>query len=182
MIDDGQRLAEGVGLFHVVRGQQDGLATLVVFADDFPKKQPGLRVQAGTGLLQEKYLGVVHHGARDGETLHHAAGESANHLIGPVTEFEAIEQRLRTLGSLPGIEAEIGAVEEQNFASGERKIKIRTLRYHSNQPLDRDLLLPDIMLANPSLAASRSRAGSEDSNRRRLARAVRSQQTEDLSR
>jgi hypothetical protein len=58
-------------------------------------------VQAGTGLVQEKYLGVVHHGARNGETLHHAAGESASHLIGPVTEFEAIEQRLGTLGSLP---------------------------------------------------------------------------------
>ena len=73
-------------------------------------------------------------------------------------------------------------MEEQNFASGERKIEIRTLRYHSDQPLDRDLIPPDIMLANPSLAAGRSHAGGEDSNRRRLARAVRSEQTEDLSR
>src|ERR1700704_6060877 len=151
MIDDGQTLAQGVSFFHVVRGQQDGLAALVVFADDFPKKQSGLRVQAGTGLIEEKYLGIVHHGARDGETLHHAAGESANHLIGPVTEFEAIKQPVRTLGSLPRIEAEIGAVEEQNFASGENKIKIRALRNDSNQPLDRDLILPDIMLANPRL-------------------------------
>src|ERR1700674_4893046 len=175
-------MAQGVSLFHVVRGQQDGLASLVVFADDFPKKQAGLRVQAGTRLVQEKYLRVVHHGARDGETLHHAAGESANHLIGPVTEFEAIEQRLRTLGSLPCIEAEIAAVEKQYVASVERKVKVRTLRYHSNQPLDRDLILPDIMLANPSLAARRSHACCKVSYRRRLARAVRSQQTEDLSR
>src|SRR6202521_65900 len=182
MIDDGQTLAQGVSLFHVVSGQQDGLASLVVFADDFPKKQAGLRVQAGTRLVQEKYLRVVHHGARYGETLHHAARESANHLIGPVTEFEAIEERFRTLGSLPGIEAEIGAVAGHNFASVERKIKIRTLRHHSNQPLDRDLILPDIMLANPSLAARRSNAGGEDSYRRRLARAVRPQETEDLSR
>src|SRR6267143_3355851 len=127
MIDDGQTLAQGVSLFHVVRGQQDGLASLVVFADDFPKKQSSLRIQAGTGLVQEKYLGIVHHGARDRETLHHAAGESANHLIGPVTEFEAIEQRLRTLGSLLGIDAEVGAMKEQNFASGKRKVKVRTL-------------------------------------------------------
>jgi hypothetical protein len=52
-------------------------------------------------------LGVVHHGTRAGEALHHAAGESANHLIGAVTEFEAIEQRVRTLGSLLGIDAEV---------------------------------------------------------------------------
>ena len=101
MIDDGQTLAQGVRLFHVVRGQQDGLAALVVFANDFPKKQSGLRIEAGAGLVQEKNLRVVHHGARDGETLHHAAGESANHLIGAVRELEAIEQRLRALGSLP---------------------------------------------------------------------------------
>src|SRR5216684_9370198 len=133
MIDDGQTLAQGISLFHVVRGQQDGLSPLVVFADDFPKKQAGLRVQPGTGLVEEKYLGVVHHGARDGEALHHAAGESANHLIGPVTEFEAIEQLVRTLGSLLGIDAEVGAMKEKNFASGKRKVKVRTLCNHADQ-------------------------------------------------
>ena len=95
-----------------MRSQQDGFATLVVFPDDFPEKQTGLRVQAGTGLVQEEDLGIVHHGACDGETLHHAARESANHLIGTVPEFEAIEQRPRTCGPLLGIEAEISAVKE----------------------------------------------------------------------
>ena len=72
-------------------------------------------------------------------------------------------------------------MKKKNFASGERKIKIRTLLHHSNQPLYHDLLRPDIVLADPGLTASRPNAGGEDSYRRRFAGAVRSQQTEDLS-
>ena len=59
--------------------------------------------------------------------------------------------------------AEVGAMKEQNFASGKRKVKVRTLCNHANQLLDRDLLRPHIMLANPGLAARRSHAGGEDS-------------------
>ena len=140
------------------------LPPLVVFPDDFPEQQSSLRVQAGAGLVQEKYLGVMHHSAGDGETLHHPARKSANHLIGTVAEFEAIEQRLRSLGSLSGIEAEIGTMEKQNFASRERKVKVRTLLNHSNPSLDYDLFRPHIVLSDPRLAARRSHPGGEDSS------------------
>src|SRR2546426_11358704 len=88
MINDGKALAQDVGLFHVMGGQQDSFATVVVLADYLPEKQSGLRVQAGTGLVQEKDLWIVHHGARNGETLHHATGESTDHLIGAVRSEE----------------------------------------------------------------------------------------------
>src|SRR5450755_4328186 len=182
MIDDGQTLAQSVRLFHVVRGQKDRFATLVVFADDFPEKQSSLRVESGAGLVQEKYLRVVHHGARNRQTLHHAAGKSANHLVGTVGELEATEQHLRPLGSLPGVDAEISPVEKQNFAGGERKIKVRTLLHYSNQPLDRHLLRPHVMLADPRLAARRTHTCGKNSDGSRFAGAVRAQQPEDFSR
>src|ERR1700731_3013243 len=99
VIDDGQTLAQSVSLLHIVRSQKDGFAALVVFTDNFPQKQSGLRIQSGTGFVQEKYLGIMHHSARDGKPLHHAAGESSNHLVGSVAELESIEQRVGTLGS-----------------------------------------------------------------------------------
>ena len=77
-------MRQRVSLFHIVRGQQDRLAALVVFANDFPQQQPRLRIEPGAGLVEKKHLRIVHHGARNGETLHHAAGESAHHLIGAV--------------------------------------------------------------------------------------------------
>src|ERR1700722_5663569 len=92
VIDDGQALAEGVGLFHVVGCEQDGFAALVVLADDFPKKKPGLRVEAGAWLVEEEHLRIVHHGTRDGEALHHAAREAADHVVGSVSELEAVEE------------------------------------------------------------------------------------------
>jgi len=79
------------------------------------------------------------------------------------------------------LEAEIGTMEKQDFASRERKVKVRTLLNHSNPSLDYDLFRPHIVLANPRLAARRSHPGGEDSYGCRFARAVWSQQTENLS-
>ena len=93
VIDDGEALAERVGFFHVVRGQQNGFAALVVLANDFPEQQSRLRIEAGARLVEEEHLRIVHHGARDGEALHHAAGESADHLVGAVGQLEAVEKR-----------------------------------------------------------------------------------------
>jgi hypothetical protein len=91
VVDDGQALAKQISFFHIVRGEKNGFAALIVFANDFPEQEPGLRVEAGAGLIQKKYLRVVHHGAGDGKPLHHAAGESAHHLIATVTELESLE-------------------------------------------------------------------------------------------
>jgi hypothetical protein len=80
-----------------------------------------------------------------------------------------------------GIDAEIGAVEQQNFAGGESEVKVRPLLHYSDQPLDHDLLGPHIMLANPRLAARGTHARGENSHRGRLAGAVWSQQSEDFA-
>ncbi len=95
-------------------------------------------------------------------------------------QFEALEQRRRALRALARIDAKICAMEEQYFASRKREIKIRALLHHADQPLDRDLLLPHIVLANPRLAAGWPHARRENSDRRRFARAVWSEQAENF--
>src|SRR5580658_5084001 len=52
-----------------------------------------------------------------------------------------------------GINAEIGSVEKQDLARGERKIEVGALCHDANQPLDRDLIFPHVEFANPGLAA-----------------------------
>jgi len=175
-------LTEGVGFFHVVSGQQNRFAALVVFADDLPQKQTGLRVQAGAGLVEEKDLRVVHHGAGDRKALHHAAGEAANHLVGVIGELEAFEEGFGALGAFVRTETEIGAVEDKNFACGKREIKIRALGYHADQALDGDLFLPDIVLPDERLAGGWADPRGEDADSRRLAGAVGAEQSEDFSR
>ncbi len=86
------RFAQRVGLVHVVGGEDDGLALAVVIADDVPEQQAGLRIEAGGRLVEEQHFGIVHHGAGDGEALHHAAGEAADHVVGAVGQLEAFQQ------------------------------------------------------------------------------------------
>ena len=99
MVHDRDAGAQLIGLVHVVGRQHDRAAAGVVLADDFPEEQAGLRVEPGRRLIEEEDLGVVHHGARDRETLHHAAGESAGEVVGAVGELESLEELSRAAGS-----------------------------------------------------------------------------------
>ena len=164
MIDDGEALAKRVGFFHVVRGEQNGFAALVVLANDFPEEQTRLRIEARAGLIQKKHLRVVHHGARDGKTLHHSAGESTHDLIGAVGELEALEERRSATVALVRAESEIGAVKNQNLASGQSKIKIGTLGYNPDQPFNGGLFFPNVVLADPCLASGWLDARGQDAN------------------
>src|SRR3569832_2155084 len=84
VIDDGESLAQRVSLFHVVRRQENGLSTLVVFTNDFPEQQTRLRIETGTRLVEKQHLRIVHHRARDRESLHHAGGKATHKLIGAI--------------------------------------------------------------------------------------------------
>ena len=82
LIDDGDAIAEAFGLVHVMRGQQDGPATLAQVADDVPELAAGLGVQAGRRLVEEQDLGVADQGDRDREPLLLASGKLLDEGIG----------------------------------------------------------------------------------------------------
>ena len=173
MINNREPFAEGIGFFHVVRGQQNRLAALIVFAHDFPQEQAGLRVQPGAGLIEKKNLRVVHHGASDGKALHHAAGEAAHHLVGAIGEFEALQEGCGPLGAFVRRKTEIGSVESENLASSQGKIQVRTLGHDADQTLDGDLRLPDVVFADERPPAGGADAGSENPDGGGLAGTVR---------
>ncbi len=174
-----RRFAKRVRLVHVVRSQDDGFALPVVIAHDVPKQQPGLRIQAGGRLVQEQHRGVVHHGAGNGEALHHAAGKAAHHLVGAVGQLEAVEQLGGALLALAGRLPEVSAVKEQNFAGGEGEIQVGPLRHHPDQPLGRHLLPPHVVFADERAAGGGADARGQDADGGGFARAVGAQQAED---
>jgi hypothetical protein len=100
VIDDGQALAQPIGLFHVMSGQQNGPSRMVVFANDLPQENPGLRIEPGARFVEKQDLWIVHHGAGNGKPLHHASGEAAHHLVRAFGELELLEQRVGALISL----------------------------------------------------------------------------------
>jgi hypothetical protein len=157
------------------------LPRLAVAADDLPKHQPRLRIETRGRLVEEQHLGIVHHGARDGEPLHQAARQFAGHLAGAVGEFELLQLLVGAARSLPGALTKIGAVKQQHLAGSQRKIQVGPLRHHADQALGLDLLLPDVELADERAAAGGLGTGGQDADGSGLARPVRPQQTEDFA-
>ena len=85
-------------------------------------------------------------------------------------------------GALGRGDAIIGAMKHQDLASGQREIQIRALLHDADQALGFDLLAPDVMFADPRLAARGPHARGQDSEGGGLAGAVGAQKSEDLSR
>src|SRR5882724_8939407 len=158
VIDNREAFAERVSFFHVVGSQQNCFAALIVFANDFPQEQAGLRVEASAGFVEKKNLRVVHHGARDGKALHHTAGEAADHLVGAIGEFEALQEGCRALGAFLRGEAEIRAVKRQDLTSGKGEIQIGALGDNADETLDGDLRLPNVVFSDKRLAAGGAHA------------------------
>ena len=129
----------------------------------------------------EEHFGIVHHGAGDGEPLHHAARKGADHVVGAVGELEGIEQLVGAAFALAGALAEIRAVEQEHFARREGEIQIGPLRHHADQPLGLHLLLPDVEFADEGAAGGGFGAGGEDADGSRFAGAVRAQEAEDFT-
>lgn len=75
VIDDREPVAELIGFFHVVRGQQDRLTLSVQFAEDLPEREAALRIQPGGRLVEEQGGRPVHDRPGDHETLRHPTRE-----------------------------------------------------------------------------------------------------------
>ena len=100
VVDDGEAVAELVGLFHVVGGEQDGLAVAVQLAEDLPQGDAALGIEAGGGLVEEQDRRVVHHGPGHHEALGHAARQGQHRGLGPLAQAELLEQ---AVGLGPGL-------------------------------------------------------------------------------
>ena len=92
VVDDRDPLAEGVGLLHVVRREEDRLALAVEVAEDLPEVDAGLRVDARGRLVEEEHARPVRERARDHQPLREAAGELEDHRVGALGERELLEQ------------------------------------------------------------------------------------------
>ena len=92
VVDDGETVAERVGLFHVVRGEDDGDAFFAQSLDGVPHGDAALGVEAGAGLVEEEDLGMMGDGARDLEALGEAAAECLRIGCGAIAEAKLIEE------------------------------------------------------------------------------------------
>ena len=90
--DDGDAVAEALGLLHEMRGQQHGLAARANLAHQIPDGAPGLGIEAGRQLVEQHDVGIVNERERDEEPLLLPARERHEPGLPLVGETETLEQ------------------------------------------------------------------------------------------
>lgn len=132
-VDDGHPVAELIGLFHVVGGEEDGLAFSVELAQDLPHGNAALGIQPGGGFIEEQHRGPVHDGTGHHQPLGHAARKRQHRGVGPFGQAET-RQKIVGLG-LGHLHAhpEVPAVENEVLAHIERPVEGVGLRYNPDE-------------------------------------------------
>ena len=93
VVDDGDPVAQGLGLLHVVGGQDHRLTALADVTHDVPHGQARLRVEGGGQLVEEEQLGIMNQGQGDEDTLALPTGEPGDVGLLLGGDAEALQQR-----------------------------------------------------------------------------------------
>ena len=94
MVEDGYPVTQTLGLFHEMRGQQNGLALRADVAHQVPDGVTGLRVEAGGQFVQEDQLRVRQERQGNEETLFLPAGEFGKEGVALLFQPQLHEQFL----------------------------------------------------------------------------------------
>ena len=122
MVDDGDAVAEALGLFHVVGGVEDGHAFGAQGLDHLKDAIARLRIDADGGLVHEHQARAVDDAGGHVEAALHAAGELAGRMVGAVFQRGPLEAPRDLLGEARAGEALVVAEGEEVFAAGEARV------------------------------------------------------------
>src|SRR5581483_9139906 len=113
VVDDRQAVAEEVGLFHVVRREEDRLTCAVQLTDQLPERDATLRIETSRGLVEEEDRGAMHDRPCNHQSLRHPTRQREHGRLGALGEPESVEQtigfgtrRARRHAEEPAVEVE----------------------------------------------------------------------------
>ncbi len=181
MVHHGYPVAERLGLLHVVRGEQDGLALVVQQPEDVPEVHPGLRVEPGGRLVEEQHLGPVHQRPGDQQPPGLPAGQVGGDRLAPVAKPERVDQLRRPPPGLPGPQAEEPAAELQVLRDRELHVEGVVLGDHADPALDADRVGHHVDAGHPGPAPGGHHERGQHADRGGLARPVGAEQAEQFA-
>ena len=176
VVHDRHAPAQPLGLFDVVGREQHRAVLRAQFGDERVDLAPHLRVQPGRRLVEEDEARLVDERQGDGEPLFLAAGKGAVEIVLFPQEVHPGEQRvdLHGLGIQPGKEA-------HRLADADAVGQVGILQADADAVLERGSLPGRVEPEHAGLAARARADAFEDFDGGRLARAVGSEQAENLA-
>ncbi len=175
-VDDGDGVAELLGFFQVVGGQDDGDAFLVDLAHIVPQLAAQLDVHARGRLVQDQDRRIVHQSLGHHQAAFHAAGQGADIGVGLVREAERGQQFVRA--ALVGGHAVEAGLDLQGLARGEEDVGDDLLRHDPEGRAGVARLMVDVAVPDADRALGLVRHPGDDVDQGRLARAIGAQQAE----
>ena len=168
-----------LGLVHVVRADQDGHAVFGEPVDLVPELAPGLRVDAGGGLVEQQQLGLVQDGRGQRQALLPAARERAGELVLAVGEAQPLERLGHPLAaSVHGVDA---GDEVEVLLDAEILVEAEALGHVADLALDRPRLLDDVVAEAGAAAPVGRQQAAQHADGRGLAAAVGAEEAADLA-
>src|SRR5580704_15560560 len=180
VVDDGDPVAV-LRLVHVVRGEEDRdvLAPLQL-VDVLPDRDPGLRVQAHGGLVQEQHPRRVQQAAGDLQPALHPTRVGGHHAAAALPEPDHLQHLAH-----PRPERRLGhavqvGVEAQVLLPGQVVVQGGVLEHQADVAAHGVPFLCDIVARHPGGTRGGIRQGAQDLDRGGLAGAVRAEKPERL--
>ena len=182
-VDDPDAVGEDVGLLEVLRREKDGRALLAGEPLDLvPERGPRLHVQAGRRLVEKEDARVVQQREGEVEAALHAARVGLGLAVGGVGEADALEQLVAAPRALGARDALQPALQAHVLAAGQHRIERDVLQRDADRGAHLGALRGDVEAGDGGAAGGRRQQRREDLHRRRLARAVGSEEAVDLAR
>ncbi len=171
VVDDPDAIREDVGLFEVLRGEEDGHAVVLREAGDLlPERRSALRVEAGRRLVEEEDGGPVCEREREVEPALHAARVAVHLAVGGLGEADPAEQLVGPGRPLAAREAVERRLQPDVLAAGEEPVERRFLQGCADRGADLRPLLDDVVAGHARRAGGRRQQRRQHVHRRRLAR------------
>ena len=155
---------------------------LAQLAQELTQLDPGSRVQAGGGLVEEQHLGIVDEGVREAQPLLHAARQAEHVGVALVREVDQLEQVADDAPPLGRTEAVAPTEEVQVLPDLHVVVDPERVRHVAEDAAHRLGVPADRFTGDPGIAGSRFEERREHPQHRRLARAVGADEPEDLAR
>src|SRR5580700_11068979 len=178
--EQGDAVAHTLHPLEQMRGQQHRHALGLEVSDDAEQLRGGVRVEARGRLVEDGDLRAFHQNFGKAETLPHAAREGGDALVGKFGEPDPPDRVGDALLALGEAKADQACGVAQIIGGGEVVIKADRVRQVADAALDRKRLARWIEAEYAHLAAGDFGQAEHHEDRRRLARAVGAEETENL--
>ncbi len=182
VVDDADTVCQHVGLFEVLRRQEDGHSFIARESPDlFPERGPALRVEPGGRLVEEENRRRVDQRERKIEPALHPARVRADLAVAGRGEADAIEEPVDQFLPPGAADPVQRRLQPQVLAAGQERVEGGLLQGGSDRRPHLRAFADDVVARNRGATRRRRQQGGEHVDGGRLAGPVRAEEAVDLA-